>query len=92
MENLEKNIHHTNQEESLINCPFCGGQATEKETYIAKTGFMVRYTGCYAKNCQINPCASIQNSEVSDIGWGKSKSFMRKRLKEESNKAWNRRV
>ncbi len=75
----------------LKSCPFCGGKATEDETYISQTGFMVHYVGCYSQRCRINPCANIQNSELSDVGWGKSERFMHKRLREEAIKAWNRR-
>ncbi len=73
-------------------CPFCGGEATEEKTYIPKTGFMVCYAGCYSKKCPISPSASIQNSELPDVGWGKSEQFMYKRLREEAIEAWNRRA
>ncbi len=72
-------------------CPFCGKKATTAKTYIPKTGFMVYYVGCYSQNCQINPCANVQNSELSDVGWNKSVRFMTKRLREEAVNAWNKR-
>ena len=76
----------------LKQCPFCGGKATEKMTHIPKTGFMTYYVGCYSKKCQVNACANFQNSELPDVGWDKSAKFMKKRLRVEAIKAWNRRA
>lgn len=73
-------------------CPFCGGKATKRVTHIPKTGFMVYYVGCYSKECQVNACVDVQNSELPDVGWDKSVRFMTKRLREEAIKAWNKRV
>jgi len=76
----------------LLCCPFCGGIATTKRTYISETGYMAWYVGCYSRTCLINPCAHVQNSELSDVGWGKSKSFMSEKLKKEAISRWNTRT
>ena len=73
-------------------CPFCGGKATIKTTYIEKTHFLCVYVGCYNKDCVVSPCAHIQNSEVPELGWDKSKSVMIKTLQPKAIEAWNTRI
>lgn len=78
--------------EKLKLCPFCGGKATNKNTYIKETNYLGVYIGCYNRKCFVSPCAHIQNSEVPELGWNKSKYIMMKKLKPKVIKAWNTRI
>ncbi len=78
----------------LKHCPFCGRKGRIWRTVIKGTRFVVYYVGCNFKNCQVNPCVNIQNSELpifKDKGLVLNNAVC-KTLKQLGIKAWDRRT